>query len=309
MPSADPDTFNERLAESHRAGTPMVLDGGVGTLLESAGIACPAPLWSAIALDQHQASLGGFHRLYASAGAEIVVANTFRTNPRALAAADRLADGPSLCRRAVEIVREAVVETERQTWIAGSVAPAADCYQPEAAPDDASLREEHSRFAEWLENARVDLLWLETMNSRREAEIATACAVETRLPVVVCLALREDGCLLSGDGLADTIQALEEHSPTAIGLNCMPPSGIDRFLPRLRDCTQLPLAAYAHIGNERPTPGWNFTEHKTPNEYASHARLWLQAGATIVGGCCGTTPEHIAAVTDVIQGGGNEGSG
>ena len=98
------------------------------------------------------------------------------------------------------------------------------------------------------------------------------------------------------------LKAVAPLGPLALGLNCIPPRGLSALLPRLRRATALPLAAYAHIGNAVPLRGWSYTQAATPAEYAEYARGWLELGASIVGGCCGTTPAHIRAVTQVVAG-------
>jgi S-methylmethionine-dependent homocysteine/selenocysteine methylase len=289
----------------------LVLDGALGTELERRGVPTPRPLWSAAALESDAAAIRQIHRDYIVAGADIVVAGTFRTNVRTLRQAGMLERGPVLNRYAVRLVRQAL-EVERRSrqelgaapgdvFIAASVAPVEDCYSPERVPTEAVLKREHAEMLGWMKAARPDLVWIETMNTVREARAAAGAAAEVGLPFVVSFVLRQDGELLSGEPLEDAVAAVEPFEPLALGLNCIPPDGITAHLPRLRQATARPLAAYAHINNPAPTPGWSFSQEATPDQYARQVKRWLDLGVRIVGGCCGTTPAHIRAVRNVVH--------
>ena len=281
---------------AHRA-TPVLLDGALGTELERRGVDTASTLWSAAALDTAPAVVEQIHRDYVAAGADVLVANTFRANPRTLHHPGRLADGPELCRRAVAFARAAATE---RTVVAASVGPAADCYRPELTPSHAELRDEHVRLATWLRDARPDLLWIETIATVREARAASDAARGARLPFTVSFITREDGRLLGGESLESAVAAISDHGPLAIGLNCIPPDGATAALQHLRRLTALPIAVYAHIGNVRPLPGWSYAQRDvTPARYAAYAAGWRDLGANIIGGCCGTTPAHVRALANL----------
>jgi homocysteine S-methyltransferase len=302
----------------------LLLDGATGTELTRRGVPTPLPLWSASALLEHPDVVRSIHADYAKSGADIIVANTFRSNVRALAAAGLLDQGEALNRIAIELAREGAAGGKRavsdelggrasahqstasnhqraRAFIAASVAPVEDCYEPDQVPDEATLADEHSRMMTWLKTADPDLIWIETMNTIREARAAAAAAKEHALPFVVSFVVREEGNLLSGEPLEEALAAVEPLGPLALGLNCIPPEGVTRNLPRLRAATALPLVAYAHIGNPEPIQGWSFSESVTPSHYCEHAARWLDLGARIVGGCCGTTPKHIAALREMLD--------
>ena len=273
---------------------PIVLDGATGTELERRCACDSPPLWSAGALLSAPDVVAAVHRDYVAAGADIVVADTFRTNPRTLRAVGLLERGAELNDLAIDLARRAAVGQD--VLVAASVGPVEDCYHPERVPAEAVLLDEHRQMMTWLAIAKPDLIWIETMNTIREARTATSVAMERDLPCVVSFMTQENGDLLSGERLEDAVAAVEALNPLAIGLNCIPPRGLTTMLPRLRRATSHSMAAYAHIGNPAPLRGWSFAEGATPAEYAAHARQWLALGATVIGGCCGTTPAHIQAV-------------
>ena len=309
----------------------LVLDGATGTELERRGVPTPRPLWSAAALLTHPDLVAAIHRDYVAAGADILVANTFRTNARALRAAGLFHRGQELNRRAVALARQASSAASRPTpgtgtdghrqeataeprsptdatrpcgrpvLVAASLAPVEDCYSPQLAPQEALLLDEHRQMLGWLTAANPDLVWIETMNTVREARAAARVTTEAQMPFVVSFVVREDGNLLSGERLEEAVAAVEPLAPLAIGLNCIPPAGLTALLPRLRRATGRPLVAYAHINNPAPITGWSYSQMVGPEEYAEHVRRWLDLGASVVGGCCGTTPAHIRAIRDALD--------
>jgi methionine synthase I (cobalamin-dependent) len=295
-----------QLLEDKMARRVLLLDGATGTELTRRGVPTPLPLWSTAALRDHPDQVEAIHRDYADAGADIIVANTFRTNVRVLRGAALLDDADPLIRRAIDLARKGASGGKRTdrgeaALVAASVAPVEDCYRPERVPDEETLEAEHHRMMTWLKTAGPDLVWIETMNTVREARQAAIAANSERLPFIVSFVVREDGNLLSGEPLDEAVAAVEPSGPLALGLNCIPPEGMTRNLPRLRDATDKPLIAYAHIGNPEPISGWSFSQTVTPDEYTEHAARWIELGARIVGGCCGTTPAHIAALRSLVR--------
>ncbi len=279
----------------------LVLDGAVGTELERRGVATKLPLWSAQALLDAPDVVEQIHRDYVAAGADILVANTFRTNPRTLRKAALLDRGAGLNALAVELARRAAADAGRRVWVAASIAPVEDCYRPDLVPDEPVLRAEHEQMVRWLTDAGPDLLWIETIGTVREAVAAAGAAAAAGWPFVVSFVVRERGELLSGEPLREAVAAVEPCDPVAIGLNCIPPAGLDVLLPKLRALTARPLVAYGHINNPRPIQGWSYCEHLTPGRYAAHVERWLRSGVRIVGGCCGTTPAHVRAVAEAVH--------
>lgn len=288
--------------ERRLAAGPLVLDGATGTELERRGVNTAPPLWSARALFDCPGTLAAIHAEYIGAGVDILTANTFRTNVRALRAAGREAAGEELNRRAVEIARQATERHDRRALVAGSIAPVEDCYTPARVPSEDTLRREHQQMVTWLVAAGVDLVWIETMNTLREARIAAGAAAECDVPFVVSFVAAESGSVLGGAPVEEAVREIVALEPLAIGLNCVPPAGLTAILPRLRAATELPLVAYGHIGNAEPIPGWATCQPEvTPTEYAAEVRRWLKLGVRIVGGCCGTTPAHVRAVREVVD--------
>jgi S-methylmethionine-dependent homocysteine/selenocysteine methylase len=264
-----------------------ILDGPVGTELAAREIATPAPAWSADAIDHAPDVLAAIHRDYAAAGATVHTANTFRTKRRQVGAR-----WEELARRAVAIARAAVPSDHR---VAGSIAPLEDCYRPDLSPLDP--RPEHRELCRALAAAGVDLLLCETFPHVGEALIATEEAVATGLPTWVAFTAGPDGALLSPAEVASGAREAARRGAAAVLVNCTAATRILPYVERLADIG-VPFGVYANAGAAAEGIGWR--PGSDTARYAKLAEAWMRAGATLIGGCCGTGPEHIRALSQPV---------
>ncbi len=285
------------LATLLATGEPILLDGAVGTELDRRGVPTTLPLWSAVGLLDAPEVVRQIHRDYAVAGADVLVTNTFRATSRTLAKTNRTtANVVAINNLAVELARQAAITARRAVLVAGSIAPLEDCYSPWLSPPFEVALAEHREQARLLAGAGADFLMVETMPLATEAEAAVIAAHETGLEVTVGFVLGNDGRLLSGESLAEAVARVAHHDVKAVFVNCAPPPVITRALRELRELTNLPLGGYANLGMAESTVGWSADESVGGEDYADAAMEWLDLGARIIGGCCGTRPEHIAAL-------------
>lgn len=296
-PGNVPD-FRDRLVN----GPPLLLDGGLGSELDRRGVDVSLPLWSAGALLQDPAALLEVHREYAEAGADIVATNTFRTQRRTLDKAGVAESGVELTAVAVHLARAAVTASGSRAFIAGSMGPLEDCYQPGLVPDAAALDREHAEMAQALATAGVDLLMVETINTGREAVAAARAALATELPVLVSLVCDAQGKMLSGEDPGTVATALTDVGVDGVLINCAPAPDLLRALRRVIEATDLPTGGYGNVGHADEEGGWVNTDAVDPKAYVLHAAAWLDAGARIIGSCCGTTPAHTKALRILING-------
>ncbi|MBV6395657.1 MAG: Homocysteine S-methyltransferase [Anaerolineales bacterium] len=282
----------------------LILDGATGTELNRRGVDTGLPLWSANALMGEAGSriLQDIHEDYLRAGADIITANTFRTHRRALIPSGNADRAFALTRRAVEIARAAIaaVPSDRTRYVAGSISTLEDCYRPDLAPPDDELRAEHSERVHHLLECGVDVFLIETINSIREAVIIAKLAAITGTPVIVSFVCDRDGKILSGENLSSAAHALLPLGISAIGVNCGPTPNLARPLEELKSACpkDFPLIAYGNIGYADEKIGWVNTDAENPSAYCEHALKWP---ARIVGGCCGTTPAHIAELNRIFH--------
>jgi len=280
----------KRLRERLASGPPLILDGATGTELERLGIPSELPLWSAIGVIDFPETVLAIHRAYLAAGAQALTANSFRTQRRTLDRAGLGHRAGELTARAVALAREAAAGGD--SLVLGSAPPLEDCFSPERVPDGAALAREHQEHARHLVEGGADAILVETMNTIREAVAAVRAAREQGSPVLASFVSRSRARLLSGEPLDEAVDAVAELGPLAVGVNCLPLAAVSACLPVLRR-TGLPFLVYANLIG----PG----AERTPAEYARAAADWIAAGARMVGGCCGTRPDHIRA----ISGGGD----
>jgi S-methylmethionine-dependent homocysteine/selenocysteine methylase len=141
----------------------------------------------------------------------------------------------------------------------------------------------------------VDAILCETHNCVREARAAARAAGASGLPVLVSFVCWQGATLLSGEPLAEAADALRPLRPAALLVNCLPPSNVAPCLEVLA-ATGFPFGVYANLGAPDDVAGFRRSEDVPPERFAALAAGWVAAGARLVGGCCGTTPAHIAAI-------------
>jgi len=294
--------LRKRLRARGPAEPPLVLDGATGTELERQGHPSQAPLWSARPLRDAPDAVLEVHRRYVAAGVDALTTDTFRTQARSLTAGGLSADEDrALTARAVALARRAADEAPRRVFVLGSDPPLEDCYEPARVPGEAALAREHARHVRNLLGAGADAVLVETMNCAREAAAALRAAREAGAEAWVSFCPAEDGRLLSGEPLAEALEAVAALDPLLVGVNCLPPRIVPACLPALRAAGP-PFAVFANMGAPLDVRGLRHTDDATPAVFARHAEAWVASGARAVGGCCGTTPVHLAAVVAALVG-------
>ena len=284
----------------------LILDGATGTELERRGVDTGLPLWSAGAILDAPEVLLDIHSEYLRAGSGAIIANTFRTHQRSLAKSGLGSQAESITAEAVRIACRARDSVNPDALVFGSVAPLEDCYSPELTPDMETCQREHGQIIGHLLDAGVDLVLIETMCSSREA-IAAAKAAEVsgsgQWGISFCLSGEgRPGVLLDGTPICDLVDHLQ--GAAFIGINCVSASVLDSHVGHVRGLfhDSMPIAAYGNVGHVHEEKGWVNTDVILPRRYADLAMEWIDAGACIVGGCCGTTPETIRAIKDRLPG-------
>ncbi len=283
-------------------GPPLLLDGALGSELDRRGVDVSLPLWSAGALLQDPSALIEVHREYAAAGADIITTNTFRTQRRTLRKAGVSESAAELTAAGVHLARTSLQAAGSPAFVGGSMGPLEDCYRPDLVPDATALDDEHGEMAASLAEAGVDLIMVETINTAREAIAAARAALATGLPVLVSLVCNARGSMLSGEDPGRVASSLADVGVDAVLINCAPAPDLLRALRRVVEATDLLTGGYGNVGHADDEGGWVNTDAVDPRAYARHAETWLDAGARIIGSCCGTTPAHTKALRVLING-------
>src|SRR5262245_52255282 len=236
----------EALRERLRTGPPLLLDGALGTELERRGAAATLPLWSTHALLHDPALVRAVHADYVAAGAEVLTANTFRTQRRVLARAGIGERARELTALAVDLARRAAA-ARPGVFVVGSAPPLEDCYEPDRVPDPAALAAEHLEHAGHLAAAGVDAILVETMNTIREAVAAARAARAQGLPFLVSFSCWRGPTLLGGEPLEAALAEAAAEGAEAVLVNCLPVSNAAACLPALAAAGP-PWGVYANLG-------------------------------------------------------------
>ncbi len=284
---------------------PVLADGAMGTVLYARGIFINR------CYDELNLSDPGLilsvHEEYLQAGAEILETNTFGANRFRLARHGLAGKVAEINAVGVRIARQAVVHlSEKQAgeaWVAGAVGPLGVRLEPLGKT---GLDEARAAFVEQIRALTaegVDMLIVETMPALNEAREALAAAQEAApdLPLLVMVTVDDEGNCLDGSSPQQAAALLTEWGANAVGVNCSTgPATVLTAVEAMRSATTLPVAAMPNAGMPRAVEGRNIYLC-SPEYMASFARKAIAAGTQIVGGCCGTTPNHIRAMRSAMR--------
>lgn len=277
----------------------MVADGAMATMLYGRGV------FANRCIDELNLSLPALvrdvHREYIQAGAEILETNTFGANRIRLGAFGFAPKMREINRAGVRIAREAARE---QAFVAGAVGPLGARLEPVGR---IAIEEAHAIFREQIEalaEAGVDLLMFETFRDLNELHEAVFAAREAAGPDIVVAAhvsIEEDGTLADGTSTEDLTRRIDEWPVDVIGLNCSSgPKQMLDAIEKMAAYTRKPLSVFPSAGLPALLDG-RYVYSCSPEYMAQYARRFLRAGVKIIGGCCGTTPEHIREISAVAR--------
>lgn len=324
-------TFIQMLQAAEATGEPLIIDGGLGTALETRGIDLRHELWSAALLRDSPETLAEVHADFIRAGARIITTASYQATPLGFERASMSAEeGRRLIERSVETaagaaaaVAAAAVAAEPAGAPAGAVTAGHDSAPPalvagSVGPYGAALGdgseytgdyhlsdEEFATFhrprIEALVRAGADLLAIETQPSLAEITVLAGLAEEFDVPAWLSVTLSDDHHLADVSSLAEVVEAIAGTTAIrAIGVNCVRPSSVEGALATFAQHTDLPLIAYPNSGESYDATAmeWQSGPHfdASPGTIAA----WRKAGARLIGGCCRTTPEDIAGLAAAV---------
>ena len=278
----------------------IVLDGATGTNLQKAGMptgVCPEQ-W----ILDHPDVLVNLQTDYINAGSNIVYAPTFSGNRIKLeeyGLQDRLEE---INTKLVELSKKAVARTGYRAYVAGNLTMTGRQLYPIGKLMPEELIDVYKEQIQCLVKSGVDLLVVETMMSLAEARAALIAAKETcDLPVIISMTYGEDGRTLYGTDPATAVVVLQSLGADAIGINCS--TGPEEMIPlveQMKQYANVPILAKPNAGMPELVDG-ETVYAMTPEEFAAYGRRLVEAGAGIVGGCCGTTQDHITALAQTVR--------
>lgn len=279
----------------------LYFDGGMGTLLQAKGLK-PGELPETWNLT-HPDDIVDIHRQYYEAGSDIVLTNTFGANALKFQGTDyALKDVVEAAVHHARKASESGVTDKREVYIGLDVGPTGKLLKPMG---DLDFEEAYEAFAEVMrygEEAGVDFIHIETMSDTYEVKAAVLAAKEqTSLPVFATMIFDENGKLLTGGDVPAVVALLEGLRVDALGINCG--MGPEQMLPILKEIltyTSIPVIVKPNAGLPKQKDGevWYDVD---PAQFAGFMEEIAKEGACVIGGCCGTTPEHIKAMTAQVQ--------
>ncbi len=279
--------------------SPVLCDGAMGTLLYAKGVFINRS-YDELNLSQPDL-IRGIHHDYLQAGAEIIETNTFGANSFRLGRHSLADKVQEINRVGVRLAREAAKSFD--VWVAGSVGPLGTRIEPLGKTSFEEAREAFRDQVTTLVESGVDLLILETFGYLEEIHQTMLAVrdVSASIPMVAQVTIDEDGNCLDGSDPQTFVAKLEEWGADVIGCNCsVGPVAMLDAMERVRAATSLPLAAQPNAGIPRSVEGRNIYLC-SPEYMASYARKFVAAGVRLVGGCCGTTPEHIRVMKSALR--------
>ena len=290
-------------------GDIIILDGGTGTDIQSRGVPMAGETWCAEANLTHPAVVRCVHEDYIEAGAEIVTANTYATSPLLFNALGRDDDMIRIDKEAVKIARDAA---QGRAAVAGSFSvmrpmdQGVDRVKKYREWSETDARALMRRKAHSMADAGVDLIMMEMMRDADYSLWATEAAVATGLPVWVGISTEPDkdgkltGFARPDWPLPDIVKALAGAGADVISIMHTLPNHTGDALKIVRESWGGPLGAYPESGFFK-MPDWQFVDIIEPTALVTYARDWQKTGASIFGGCCGTNPQHIKALSTAMR--------
>ncbi len=277
----------------------LFFDGAMGTMLQDKGLSTTEmpEQWNFT----HAQAVLDIHKGYLAAGCHIIKTNTFGANKYKLAQASY--GVKETIEQGVNIAKRAIKETNKEAYVALDIGALGKLMQPLG---ELSFDEAYKAFKEMVcagVTAGAELILIETMSDTYETKAAVLAAKENSdLPVIVTMIFDEEGRLLTGGDIAAAVAMLEGLRVDALGFNCgFGPQQMLNILPDLVACTSLPIVINPNAGLPAVVNGKTIFA-ATPAEFAQAALQLAKGGAMVLGGCCGTTPEHLKQTIELCLG-------
>ena len=279
----------------------LLADGAMGTMLHSQGLGrgeCQEE-WNV----SHREEVKNIHERYLQAGCNLILTNTFGGNRFCLKKFGREDKVKEFNKAGVGIVREVVKDSP--AFILGDVGPTGEFMEPLGTVTFEAMSEVFREQILILAEEGVDALIIETMSDIREAQAAIKAAEGTKLPVLASLSFnpgKRGFRTMMGVDIPTALQGLMEAGADVLGANCgeVSPKELAEIIKEMRSLTNKPLLAQPNAGKPTLIEG-STVYNQNPEEMAADVKKLIEAGASIIGGCCGTTPEHLARIAQVIK--------
>jgi homocysteine S-methyltransferase len=296
--------------------TPAALDGGLATELEARGYDLAHHLWSAHLLADDPDAIRRLHLDYYRAGARVATSASYQASRTGFLASGMDADeADELLRRSVRIAEQARDQALEQglggpLLVAASVGPYGAIlhdgseYRGHYGISRAELKAFHEERLAVLVDAGPDLLAIETIPDIAEAEVLVELLAGSDVPAWISFSCAAGGLTCAGQPFAEAVEvAVSSDRTVAVGTNCTAAEHVDAVLAAARTVSDLPLVVYPNAGGTWDAATGTWTDIRSKELPAAVVHRWVDAGAALVGGCCGLGPDAVAGVADALAGG------
>lgn len=291
-------------------------DGGMGSELQFRGIEVPShidSIWSALAITNNPEVIKNIHLDYIESGSDYITINNYALTQPILARANAGHQLEDLTLRSIELAKESVKESGKSVMIAGSLPPLETSYRSDLILEPGEMKTKYEEISSLLLN-RVDIIICETMASSLEARCALESIQIANEKIWVSWTLHGDRALTlpSGESLKEAFTNIKDLRSDAYLINCCGANIATQAVKELAKLTSLPVGAYANSENIRSFNRYEGSTKKAEDMqkkskvildqegYAVEASKWIDLGATIIGGCCRTRPEHIKKLREIM---------
>ena len=272
-----------------------LIDGAMGSEFIRTGITLPNHVWSANVNIEAEEIVYQIHRKYVKAGSQYLTTNTFRSTKRSyMKTGLNIEDATLLAKNSLKNAVDIANRASDNCKVLGSIAPLEDCYKPEDFPGKDIAFKEFSEIGKWFSETKIDIFLVETMNSIIETQTCLSAIEKYNIPIWVSFILKDDKNILSGESLTDAIKMLNKHNIKCMLINCTPLHTTMGALDSISDNWNKRWGIYPNLGIGEPSPSGDIKTIHSNDNFIKLIYKSIEKGATVIGGCCGSTPEHIS---------------
>ena len=283
---------------------PLILDGAMGTELMRRGIELPLPLWSSMSnIDQYNQVIN-IHKDYIESGSDVITTNTFRTTPRTfIKAGYSINEAEIISKQCSNMAIKAAkyAANNENILIAGSVAPLEDCYEPDDFPGKEIAKKEFQFIIDRIIKSGVDILLFETMGNYEEIESVLEASNDINIQRWLSIVLKNKNSILDGTELQKVVELANKNKIDKVLINCTPINIISEALDKFLEFWKGNWGVYPNAGENMPTKNGEFVSKLDDESFCKAIQDYIALGASVVGSCCGSTPNTVRKISNIIQ--------
>lgn len=279
-----------------RRNRPLLLDGAMGSQLQQRGIQSHPQLWMSAANLSQPNEVIKLHKAYVKAGADIITANTFRTNPISVSKSDVKINSSQFVKKSVKLAQEAI--DDKKLILAGSNPPAEDCYRVERRISKKEIEANHTQHIESLMQSGCHLILNETQSHFDEILFVSKFCDRNSIPYMMSLFFTTEMKILSGENLFEVIKLVEDCNPLAIGFNCIMQNTFQKAFHRISKNSS--WGFYMNCGGSAINND-NIVCGISPQDYSHEIEKYLPKNPVFIGSCCGSSPNHTKELRKLLD--------